>query len=124
MPTLFATPSELEALIREQVNQVADPCALALGVTIGLTDMGLLKQVHLSPRESGYEVHLTLRLTSPDCLYFVYFEREITARLEGHPEIGTVAFTWDSCMDWTPERLSASAQEALSHRRQSAAAPG
>ncbi|GAB4215306.1 MAG: hypothetical protein OHK0012_15160 [Synechococcales cyanobacterium] len=111
-----ASPT-LETFVCEQLNQVADPCALALGVTIGLEEMGLLKHLDISPNPSGYAIHLTLRLTSPDCLYFIYFEREIRQRLVGQAGIESVTFTWDSCLDWTPAFLSPAAQSALNERR-------
>ena len=100
------------AYVREQVNEVTDPCSQALGVAIGLGDMGLVREIDVEPHGAGWSVRLTLRLTSPGCLYFVYFEDSIRQRIVD-PAIKSLEISFDGGLDWTPEAMAPSAQRRL-----------
>ena len=100
------------AYVSNEVNQVADPCSQALGVAIGLGDMGLVRELETEPLEGGWAVRLKLRLTSPGCLYFVYFEESIRQRID-HPAIRKLEISFDSGLDWTPEAMAPAARERL-----------
>lgn len=68
------------------IEAVQEPCAAARGLRWGLVRSGLLEAVGLSPVVglSGYlqwDIELTLGTTSPACLMYLYFEREIRANL-------------------------------------------
>ena len=108
--------------IRAQANTVVDPCAISNGVTIGLQDMGLVKDVQLQSvagrQGAGIQVHLEMRLTSPECMYAVYFERELRARLVGQHDIVALSFDWGSPFDWSPELMTTTARDALARRRE------
>ena len=107
--------------IRAQANMVADPCALSNGVAIGLQDMGLVKNVQLQPiaggEGAGVNVLLEMRLTSPECMYALYFERELRERLVGQRGIVALTFDWGSPFEWFPELMTPAAREALATRR-------
>lgn len=111
----------IERFVRSEANAIADPCAIATGVPIGLDDMGLVKSVTVrpaAPATAGVEVALELRLTSPECLYAVYFERELRGRLVGQHGIASIAVEWGSPFEWSPELMAPSARAALAARRQ------
>ena len=112
MPTHLQTRDQVIAYVSNAVNQVADPCSQALGVAIGLRDMGLVRELTTEPLDSGWSVRLKLRLTSPGCLYFVYFEESIRQRID-HPAIRQLEISFDSGLDWTPDAMAPMAQERL-----------
>lgn len=106
------TEDQVVAYIRDRINEVTDPCSQAQGVAIGLCDMGLVRELEVEPRGDGWSVRLMLRLTSPGCLYFVYFEDSIRQRIVD-PAIKSLEVAFDSGLDWTPEAMAASAQRRL-----------
>ena len=103
---------QVDAYVRERINEVTDPCSQALGVAIGLGDMGLVRALEVEPHGAGWSVRVTLRLTSPGCLYFVYFEESIRERIVD-PAIERLEISFDSGLDWTPEAMAPSAQRRL-----------
>ncbi len=109
---------DIRALVQAVANEIYDPCGLAQGVSIGLVDMGLLRTIEVRRIEGGWHVDLRLRLTTPGCFYFVYFEREIRGRLQAFPFITSLHIEWDDVFDWTPEDLSPSAQAKLASIRE------
>ena len=58
------------------------------------------------------------RVTSPDCLHVVYFERELRAAAKAIPEVGQVEIQWDGGYDWTPECMSESLRIEMKQRRE------
>ena len=104
--------SEVDAYITGEVNQVLDPCSQAMGILIGLSDMGLVRELDVEPLDGGWSVRLTLRLTSPGCLYFVYFEESIRQRITD-PSVKRLQIDFDSGLDWTPEAMAPQAQRRL-----------
>ena len=96
--------------VRGVANEVYDPCGLARGVSIGIADMGLIRSLNVERLKDGCGVTLRIRLTSPGCFYFFYFEREIRDRLKAVPQIKSVNMEWDQILDWTPDEISESAQ--------------
>ena len=107
---------EVVSYVRSRVNEVVDPCSRAQGVAIGLVDMGLLRELGVEPDGGAWRVCLKLRLTSPGCLYFVYFEESIRQRIV-HPAIRHLEIGFDSGMDWSPDAMSSSAQRRLRDHR-------
>lgn len=112
MALRLQSKDEVTSYIREQVNQVTDPCSEALGVAIGLCDMGLVRELEVEPAGDTWSVRLALRLTSPGCLYFVYFEESIRERVTD-PAIRSLDISFDSGLDWTPEAIAPDAQQRL-----------
>jgi metal-sulfur cluster biosynthetic enzyme len=113
----LATEAEVAALVRSVADEVYDPCGMAQGLRIGLAEMGLVREVAADPGVDGWEVRLRLRLTSPGCQYFFYFQQELEARLLGHPGVAKVSVNWDGGMEWTPEDLAASARSKIQARQ-------
>jgi metal-sulfur cluster biosynthetic enzyme len=108
---------QIDELVRDIADQVYDPCSMAIGLNVGLTEMGLVRQVAADPVGDGWNVRVRLRLTSPGCQYFFYFKQELERRLLGHSSIVGAAVDWDETLDWTPEDLAASAREKIERRR-------
>ncbi|MEM9904020.1 MAG: hypothetical protein AAF921_03230 [Cyanobacteria bacterium P01_D01_bin.44] len=110
MNTLFSTEESVVSWIKSQVNEVCDPCGLAQGLSIGMVDMGLIRDILIQPADAGWDVALAIRFTSAGCFYFPYFEREIRARIETHQQIESLDIKWDNVIDWTPDDLSDAAK--------------
>jgi metal-sulfur cluster biosynthetic enzyme len=104
------TEADVVALVHEVANQVHDPCGLAQGFKIGITDRGLMRSVKAQLSETGWIVAVRIRLTSPGCLYYFYFEQELRQRLTAYVEIAALEISWDEVLDWTPDDLSEAAQ--------------
>jgi metal-sulfur cluster biosynthetic enzyme len=114
MKNVYSLQSEQEVIawVRSLANEIYDPCGLALGVSIGMVDMGLIRSLGVQRLEDGWGVSLRIRLTSPGCFYFVYFERELRSRLNAYQPV-KLTIEWDKILDWTPDDLSPSAQSKL-----------
>lgn len=110
MNTLLDTKESVVGWIESMVNEVYDPCGLAQGLSIGMVDMGLIRDIAIHPASSGWDISLTIRFTSAGCFYFPYFEREIRSRIENHQQIESLDIKWDNIIDWTPEDLSEAAK--------------
>jgi metal-sulfur cluster biosynthetic enzyme len=111
------TAEEMTTLVRGVANEVYDPCGMAMGLKIGLTEMGLIREVDATPGTEGWDVNVHLRLTSPGCQYFFYFQQELENRLLGQPGVSNVSIAWDNGMEWTPENMAPSARRKIDSRQ-------
>lgn len=109
--------TQLTDVVRKVVDEVHDPCSMAMGLKIGLAEMGLVREILTEPAPNGWHVLIRLRVTSPGCQYFFYFQQELERRLLAHPEVVDVKVEWDEVLDWTPEDLAVSARQKLEARR-------
>lgn len=105
------TEAEVIAKIRKRANEIHDPCGLAQGAAIGLVDMGLVREVQARNTSGHWKVDLTLRFTSPGCLYFSYFEDRLNAAAAA--EGIELTILWDDRFDWTPNDMAAAARKKL-----------
>lgn len=108
---------ELRGAIRQAVDGIQDPCALAQGIPIGLIEMGLLTGLKMTADGGGFAVELRLRLTAPGCLYWIYFERELRQRVRVLEGVMSVSVELDDAFDWTPDVMGDRAQALLRSRR-------
>jgi metal-sulfur cluster biosynthetic enzyme len=110
-----------EAIVRrvlDEANRIWEPCGLAQGLSVGMVDMGLIRDVEVKPCEGEqWNVHVRARVTSPDCLHFVYFERELRAAIANIADVAEVFVEWSDGSDWTPDCMSADLREQLKERR-------
>jgi len=90
---------------------------MAVGVRLGLNEMGLLREVGAEPDAEGWSVRIRLRLTSPGCQYYFLFKDTLEEQLTTHPQISRVVVDWDQALDWTPADLSLDARDKLEERR-------
>jgi metal-sulfur cluster biosynthetic enzyme len=106
-----------EARIRQLIDEVEDPCSAAHGSPTGLDSMGLVCSIERRDSPQGVEIDLVMRLTSPGCWYFPYFEQEIRRRLETLEDVASVAIAWDDKWDWTPDQMRASTRRVTQGTR-------
>jgi metal-sulfur cluster biosynthetic enzyme len=100
-------------------NQILEPCGMAQGLSIGMVDMGLIAGVDVNRRDSRWHVKVRARVTSPDCLHFVYFERELRSAIAAIAEVEKIDVVWtDYGSDWTPDDMSPQIRRRLNERRQ------
>jgi metal-sulfur cluster biosynthetic enzyme len=105
------------AWVRRMADEVHDPCSLAIGLNVGIAEMGLIRHLSVEQGAAGWDVSLQLRLTSPGCQYYYYFQHSLEDRIQGHPSIGKLEILWDQVLDWTPEDFAASAREKIEARQ-------
>jgi metal-sulfur cluster biosynthetic enzyme len=116
--TPLETEEDVTAFAHAKADEVHDPCSMAIGLKIGLSEMGLVRHVTVAPAQGGWDLKLQLRLTSPGCQYFYYFRESLEERLNAHPDIVTAEVLWDQIFDWTPEDFAPSAQAKIDARQQ------
>lgn len=109
--------TQLIEYVRKVADEVHDPCSMAMGLHIGLAEMGLVREIVTEAGPNGWHVLIRLRVTSPGCQYFFYFQQELERRLLAHPDVVEVKVEWDEVLDWTPEDLAMSARQKLEARR-------
>jgi metal-sulfur cluster biosynthetic enzyme len=98
-------------------NQILEPCGMAQGLSIGIVDMGLIVGVDVKQNDSRWQVKVRARVTSPDCLHFVYFERELRAAIAAIDAVEEIEVEWTDGSDWTPDDMSPQLREQLDGRR-------
>lgn len=104
--------------VRQAADTVHDPCGMAVGVRIGLDEMGLLRRIEAEKDDrSCWSVRADLRLTGPGCQYFFAFKANLEELLMAHPQISHAVVEWDPSLDWSPENLSRAARSKLEKRR-------
>ena len=101
-------PAHLEDRIRERLNEIQDPCSVAVGSAVGLTDMGLVEDVAVSP---DGDVRVSLRLTTPTCNMLGYMAEEANAKVRQLGGVRSVEVVADEGLDWSPSLMSPAAQE-------------
>ena len=114
-PPLDTEPA-VEAFVRAQADNVHDPCSMAIGLNVGLAEMGLIRHVAASHVGERWAVEVTVRLTSPGCQYFFSFQEQLQAHLLAHPQIARADVTWDHTLDWTPEDMADTAKHRIAER--------
>lgn len=98
---------ELERQIRAQLDLIHDPCSVAAGTPMGLTEMGLVGGVTISP---DGDVHIDLRLTSPFCHMIPFFTAEAVRLISALPGVRAVTLQGDMGLDWSPSHIAPAAQ--------------
>ncbi len=115
--TPLDTPEAAADFARRMADEVHDPCSMAIGLRIGLAEMGLIRHLWVDRGPNGWDVRLQLRLTSPGCQYFYFFRESLEDRIGSHPQVGSVEILWDQIFDWTPEDFAPSAREKIDARQ-------
>jgi metal-sulfur cluster biosynthetic enzyme len=113
-----ATQAAIVDQVRGVVDEIYDPCGMAIGVNVGLAEMGLVREVAVEHEPGGWHVRVRLRVTSPGCQYFFYFQQELERRLLAHHDIAAVDVQWDDQLDWTPADLAPTARAKMASRQQ------
>jgi metal-sulfur cluster biosynthetic enzyme len=102
------------AAIQTILDQVVDPCSIATGLPISLTDMGMVREVTLS--EDGV-AHVELRLTSPVCWQAANIIAQVEQVVARVPGVGKVICTVDPASEWTPDMMATGPRAELRRLR-------
>lgn len=92
------------AEISRRLEQVPEPCAIAMGLSKSIVDMGLIESIELG---ADGEVTITMCLTDAGCVHFNSMQKyiaDVLESLEGLRKIN-VKQTLDTL--WTPDREKA-----------------
>lgn len=98
---------DLVETIRTVLDEIKDPCSLAAGTPLGLSEMGLVREITVGP---GGAVGIDLRLTSPFCHMIGFFKSEAMLRVGSLPGVSSVELRADNGLDWSPNDISPTAQ--------------
>ena len=117
-----AAPAQFDTVIR-QLNTVRDPCSVAVGVTAGLVDMGLVEHVTIkrAAAHDRWDVTVSIGLTEPTCpmgFAFTNSARDVLTELDW---VGEIAVNLATELTWTPERATPDYRRALEASRASKA---
>lgn len=110
-----APPTEPE--VRAALDEIVDPCSAAAGAPAGLAEMGLVREVEISPGPRGARVRVTIGLTQPLCLMGIPFMTSARERLSAMAGVADVEVSLASGIDWTPARLTPRYRERLERVR-------
>lgn len=92
------------------LDTVVDPCSVSARVPLGLAEMGLVFDV--TETEPGHVV-VTMGITSPCCVYGPKLAAAAKEAIGALPGVQTAEVRIDYTMDWTPARMSPTAQQRL-----------
>ncbi|HLH70675.1 MAG TPA: iron-sulfur cluster assembly protein [Candidatus Dormibacteraeota bacterium] len=99
--------------VRAALEHVVDPCSVATGVPLNVLQMGLLRDLEVR----GGQVRVSLRLTSPFCFQFAYFQEAIKKAVGGLPGVERVICEADHGLEWQPEMIDPQARARLRRLR-------
>jgi metal-sulfur cluster biosynthetic enzyme len=110
----------LKERVLERIDSIQDPCSLAQAIPIGLSEMGLVTGVRISPpvdEEGRRDVELVLRVTAPGCMYVPFMDRSIRASVGDLDEVAEISTEWEPTADWTPADIAEPARKRLAEAR-------
>jgi metal-sulfur cluster biosynthetic enzyme len=81
---------------------IIDPCSAASALPMNIVEMGLVKNVSISPDN---KVTVELRLTSPGCYMVGYIVREAKRLIEAFPGLDTADIKADRGLEWEPDMI-------------------
>lgn len=100
-------PEPSPLAVREELDEIVDPCSEARGTDISIVEMGLLKRIEVD----GGAVHVELRITSPSCMMVGYFIEQAQERVGALEGVEEVTLSTDAGMRWTDDMMAESAKE-------------
>ncbi len=116
MAATTLTETEIHALVRHVADQIHDPCSMAIGLNVGLAEMGLIREISAVSSPEGWRLRVRLRLTSPGCQYFFSFQEQLEGGLLAHDAVAEARVDWDQVLDWTPGDMAPSVREKIEQR--------
>lgn len=102
----------LERRVREQLQDVLDPCSCFTDEPVDIVALGLVEDITVSEHTARIE----LLLTSPGCSYLPYIENDIERRVGAIAGIETVEIQEVTDQIWTRERMNSEVREARRDR--------
>lgn len=107
----MSEPEALRSEILRRLDGIHDPCSVASGVPMGLTEMGLVGSVDIGENGDAIDVVVNLRLTAPFCHMIPFMQSETIREVSALPGVRSVRVTGDAGLDWTPDLIAPQAQE-------------
>lgn len=102
----------LERRVREQLQDVLDPCSCFTDEPVNIVALGLVEDITVNEHTARIE----LLLTSPGCSYLPYIENDIERRVGAIAGIETVEIQEVTDQIWTRERMNSEVREARRDR--------
>ena len=102
--------------LRSALSTVIDPCSIATGVPLNLYEMGMVCGVN----ESGGEVEIVLRLTSPLCWQATNIIARVEEVMLSVPGVSDVRCRFVEAGDWLPQMMAPHAVDRLRRLRPNA----
>ena len=93
----------MEQEIIARLDTIFDPCSVASGDRLGLSEMGLIAGVDIDAKGA---VTIDLRLTSPSCLMIGFLTTQIEQALRAVEGVSAVQVRHDAGERWDPEMMS------------------
>lgn len=97
---------EVRGAVLTIINEIPDPCSVAARTPAGLFDMGLVVDLEMTPRADKYDVGLSMRVTSPGCMFFSVFDSELRERISALEDVRSVEVSWSMDPLWDPSMMS------------------
>ena len=103
----IVTGQGLEDRVRAALDAIVDPCSAAADVPAGLVEMGLVRDVEVTPGErGGRRVSVVLAVTHPSCMMAPLFLRDAERAVGGLAGVESVDVVLDADFEWTEEDLA------------------
>lgn len=96
------TTDELEAQIRERLDEVLDPCSTFTARPHSIIDLGLVDGVRID----GRDVTVDLLPTNQLCMYIPHMTDEIETRLRRLPAVDSITVEVVADEVWTRDRMT------------------
>ncbi len=98
--------------VRAALNEISDPCSCALGVPVGLADLGLIDSIIVD----NSRVSVSLLTTSPQCMFVGHFVAEAERLINALPWVGQVSVRVRYELIWDDSRIEPRRREMLRWR--------
>ena len=115
--SINADDASTQAHVSMMLENIVDPCSIAIGVPINLLDMGIIRNIGVKDGD----VEIALRPTSPFCFQLELISSKIRELVEPIAS-GKVRVSIDPTDDWVPEMMAETARARLKARRSSESA--
>jgi metal-sulfur cluster biosynthetic enzyme len=103
--------------VLRSLNDIVDPCSIAMGAPAGLVDMGMVYDVDICEMPGGARVDVQLLLTEAGCLMAAPFGVRAEESLAQLPGVAQVRVSVTTAVEWTEERISPSLRAELARVR-------
>lgn len=103
------------SMIREQLDQVIDPCSVSAGTPLSIVEMGMVTGCEI---DAGGHVDIRLRLSSPGCLMGgLMFAPDIEHRLGQLDGVTGVSIGLDDPHTWSEDEITPEGRARLAAAR-------
>lgn len=103
--------------VRNELDEIVDPCSEARGTDISIVEMGLLRKIEINDGT----VHIELRITSPSCMMVGYFIEQAQERVGTLPGVDEVTLETDAGFNWRDDMMAPEAKERRRNHQQALA---